>query len=107
YCWWAAASTTKLGLGISKIRRGHASESTFVPLKAFSVASLFVSVTNSAAMASLHSVGLKSVRYSCCYFVFGVKTPNFTVRERSFSREYRMKCICGFLGVFVCLNVID
>ncbi|GFP93527.1 hypothetical protein PHJA_001497100, partial [Phtheirospermum japonicum] len=41
YCRWAAASTAKLGLGISTIRRGHAGESTFMPLKAFSVASLF------------------------------------------------------------------
>ncbi|GFP92977.1 hypothetical protein PHJA_001442000, partial [Phtheirospermum japonicum] len=79
YCWWAAASTTKLGLGISAIRRGHAGESTFMPFKAFSVASLFVGVTASAAVASLHSSGLQSVRYSCCYFVFGVKNPNFTV----------------------------
>ncbi|GFP80996.1 hypothetical protein PHJA_000242900 [Phtheirospermum japonicum] len=107
YCWWAAASTAKLGLGISAIRRGHAGESTFMPFKAFSVASLFVGVAASAAMASLHSFGLQSVRYSCCYFVFGVKNPSFTMSERSFSREYRMKCICGFLGGFVCLSVID
>ncbi|GFQ07367.1 hypothetical protein PHJA_002880800 [Phtheirospermum japonicum] len=48
-----------------------------MPFKAFSVASLFVGVAISAAMASLHSSGLQSVRYSCCYFVFGVKNPNF------------------------------
>ncbi|GFQ05132.1 hypothetical protein PHJA_002657300, partial [Phtheirospermum japonicum] len=79
YCWWAAASTTKLGLGISAIKRGHAGESTFMPFKAFSVASLFVGVAASAAMASLHSSDLQSIRYSCCYFVFGVKNPDFTV----------------------------
>ncbi|GFP83540.1 hypothetical protein PHJA_000497400, partial [Phtheirospermum japonicum] len=50
YCWWAAASTAKLGLGISTIRRAHAGESTFMPFKAFSVASLFVGVAASAAV---------------------------------------------------------
>ncbi|GFP79894.1 hypothetical protein PHJA_000132800, partial [Phtheirospermum japonicum] len=79
YCWWAATSTAKLGLGISAIRRGHTGESTFMPFKAFSVASLFVGVAASAAMASLHSSGLQSVRYSCFYFVFSVKNSNFTV----------------------------
>ncbi|GFP79767.1 hypothetical protein PHJA_000120200 [Phtheirospermum japonicum] len=53
YCWWAAVSTAKLGLGISAIRRGHAGESTFMPFKAFSVASLFVgSLKFSPSMAT-------------------------------------------------------
>ncbi|GFP98877.1 hypothetical protein PHJA_002031600, partial [Phtheirospermum japonicum] len=79
YCWWAAASTAKLGLGISAIKRGRTDESTFMPFKAFSVASLFVGVSASTSMASLRSFDLQSVRYSCCYFVFGVKISNFTV----------------------------
>ncbi|GFQ00067.1 hypothetical protein PHJA_002150700 [Phtheirospermum japonicum] len=50
YLWWAAASTAKLGLGVSAIRRGHAGEFTFMPFKAFSVASLFVGVAASTAV---------------------------------------------------------
>ncbi|GFQ00763.1 hypothetical protein PHJA_002220200, partial [Phtheirospermum japonicum] len=79
YGWWAASSTAKLGLGISTIRRGHAGELTFMPLKAFSVTSFFVSVAAPTAMVSLRSSGLQSVRYSCSYFVFGVKNSNSTV----------------------------
>ncbi|KAL3615542.1 hypothetical protein CASFOL_041203 [Castilleja foliolosa] len=61
YWWWAAASTAQLGLGISAVRRGHAGESPFMPLKAFAVASLFVGAAASAAMASLRFSGLHSV----------------------------------------------
>ncbi|GFP91098.1 hypothetical protein PHJA_001253800 [Phtheirospermum japonicum] len=61
YWWWAAASTAQLGLGISAVRRGHAGESTFMPLKAFAVASLFVGAAASASMATLRFSGLQSV----------------------------------------------
>ncbi|CAL5401301.1 unnamed protein product [Camellia sinensis] len=61
YWWWSAASTAQLALGIKSYRKGFSGDSRFMPLKAFSVASLFVGATASAAVAFLHSSGIHSV----------------------------------------------
>ncbi|KAL7258604.1 hypothetical protein ACSBR1_004677 [Camellia fascicularis] len=62
YWWWSAASTAQLALGIKSYRKGFSGDSRFMPLKAFSVASLFVGATASAAVAFLHSSGIHSRR---------------------------------------------
>ncbi|XP_030962784.1 uncharacterized protein LOC115984044 isoform X2 [Quercus lobata] len=58
HIWWALASAAQLGWAISSFRRGHAGDSHFMPFKAFSVASLFVGATATAAVSVLHVSGI-------------------------------------------------
>ncbi|XP_030961708.1 uncharacterized protein LOC115983455 [Quercus lobata] len=61
HIWWALASAAQLGWAISSFKRGHAGDSHFMPFKAFSVASLFVGATATAAVSVLHVSGIHKV----------------------------------------------
>ncbi|XP_050282416.1 uncharacterized protein LOC126723166 [Quercus robur] len=61
HIWWALASAAQLGWAISSFKRGHAGDSHFMPFKAFSVASLFVGATATAAVSALHVSGIHKV----------------------------------------------
>nr|POE64073.1 hypothetical protein CFP56_08446 [Quercus suber] len=61
HIWWALASAAQLGWAISSFKRGHAGDSHFMPFKAFSVASLFVGATATAAISVLHVSGIHKV----------------------------------------------
>ncbi|KAL3833080.1 hypothetical protein ACJIZ3_007816 [Penstemon smallii] len=62
YWWWGAASTAQLGWGIYVYRKFYAGESRLMPFKAFSVASLIVGASATAAVASLRASGVHSVQ---------------------------------------------
>nr|POE50194.1 hypothetical protein CFP56_73175 [Quercus suber] len=55
------ASAAQLGWAISSFKRGHVSDSHFMPFKAFSVASLFLGATSTAAVSVLHVSGIHKV----------------------------------------------
>ncbi|XP_075643144.1 uncharacterized protein LOC142614500 [Castanea sativa] len=61
HIWWALASAAQLGWAISSFKRGHAGDSHFMPFTAFSVASLFVGATATAAVSVLHVSGIHKV----------------------------------------------
>ncbi|KAF3955523.1 hypothetical protein CMV_019262 [Castanea mollissima] len=70
HIWWALASAAQFGWAISSFKRGHAGDSHFMPFKAFSVASLFVGATATAAVSVLHVSGIHKVRYSLSLWHF-------------------------------------
>ncbi|KAH9604635.1 hypothetical protein KSS87_001578 [Heliosperma pusillum] len=59
--WWYGASAAQLGLGIRAVRIGLRGDSNFMPLKAFSVASLFVGAAASAFFGTLRASGIHKV----------------------------------------------
>nr|POE64074.1 hypothetical protein CFP56_08446 [Quercus suber] len=66
HIWWALASAAQLGWAISSFKRGHAGDSHFMPFKAFSVASLFVGATATAAISVLHVSGIHKIYFATC-----------------------------------------
>ncbi|XP_065633813.1 uncharacterized protein LOC112033849 isoform X1 [Quercus suber] len=80
HIWWALASAAQLGWAISSFKRGHAGDSHFMPFKAFSVASLFVGATATAAVSVLHVSGIHKLSacvYACLkflLFIYGMES---------------------------------
>ena len=72
HIWWALASAAQLGWAISSFKRGHAGDSHFMPFKAFSVASLFVGATATAAVSVLHASGIHKVCFSLSLSLCGI-----------------------------------
>ncbi|KAK3015838.1 hypothetical protein RJ639_005804 [Escallonia herrerae] len=58
--WWWAASFAQLAWGIYSFRKGYSGDSRLMPLKAFSVASLFLGSTATAGVGTLRSSGIHS-----------------------------------------------
>ncbi|XP_057542118.1 uncharacterized protein LOC130820677 [Amaranthus tricolor] len=58
---WAGASIAQLGWGIKSYRKGFSGDSKFMPLKAFSVASLFVGAAATASFGVLRACGIHKV----------------------------------------------
>ncbi|CAO2828728.1 unnamed protein product [Amaranthus hypochondriacus] len=58
---WAGASIAQLGWGIKSYRKGFLGDSKFMPLKAFSVASLFVGAAATASFGVLRACGIHKV----------------------------------------------
>ena len=92
HIWWALASAAQLGWAISSFKRGHAGDSHFMPFKAFSVASLFVGATATAAVSVLHVSGIHKVCFSLSlsvafrgFLVFSISSQGcFIVHFRMF-----------------------
>ncbi|KAK2984494.1 hypothetical protein RJ640_014584 [Escallonia rubra] len=59
--WWWAASFAQLAWGIYSFRKGYSGDSRLMPLKAFSVASLFLGSTATAGVGTLRSSGIHSL----------------------------------------------
>ena len=73
---WAVASAAQVGLGVRSYRKGHAGDSCLMPLKAFTVASLFIGSAASASVFILHANGihgviiiLLSLKFLGCYYL--------------------------------------
>jgi hypothetical protein len=72
---WGVASAAQMGLGVRSYRKGHAGDSCLMPLKAFTVASLFIGSAASASVFILHANGIHGVIIillsfkflGCCY----------------------------------------
>lgn len=58
---WGVASAAQMGLGVRSYRKGHAGDSCLMPLKAFTVASLFIGSAASASVFILHANGIHGV----------------------------------------------
>ncbi|WVZ04899.1 hypothetical protein V8G54_018245 [Vigna mungo] len=56
--WWGVAAAAQMGLGMRSYAKGYAGDSRFMPLKAFTVASLFVGSAASASILLLQSNGI-------------------------------------------------
>lgn len=69
--WWGLASAAQMGLGIRSYVKG-AGDSRLMPLKAFTVASLFIGSAASASILILQSNGINGVLLlllqSLCFF---------------------------------------
>ncbi|XP_014496609.1 uncharacterized protein LOC106758180 isoform X2 [Vigna radiata var. radiata] len=59
--WWGVAAAAQMGLGMRSYAKGYAGDSRFMPLKAFTVASLFVGSAASASVLLLQSNGINGV----------------------------------------------
>ncbi|KMS99964.1 hypothetical protein BVRB_1g018060 [Beta vulgaris subsp. vulgaris] len=59
--WWAIASAAQLGWGIRACKKGYVGNGSLMPLKAFSVASLFVGAAATAAFGALRASGIHTV----------------------------------------------
>lgn len=76
--WWAIASAAQLGWGIRACKKGYVGNGSLMPLKAFSVASLFVGAAATAAFGALRASGIHTVSMMCSFslssfFSFGRK----------------------------------
>ncbi|KAK2360319.1 StAR lipid transfer protein [Trifolium repens] len=58
---WGVASAAQMGLGVRSYIKGHAGDSCLMPLKAFSVASLFIGSAASASIFILQTNGIYGV----------------------------------------------
>jgi hypothetical protein len=74
---WGVASAAQMGLGVRSYIKGHAGDSCLMPLKAFSVASLFIGSAASASIFILQTNGIygvilsfKFLRFYYCNFCF-------------------------------------
>ncbi|XP_042022356.1 uncharacterized protein LOC121769659 [Salvia splendens] len=61
YWFWGSASAVQFWWGVAALKRGYAGNGNLMPLKAFTVASLFVGASTSAAVATLQLSGIRSV----------------------------------------------
>ncbi|XP_027928859.1 uncharacterized protein LOC114185369 isoform X2 [Vigna unguiculata] len=59
--WWGVAAAAQMGLGMRSFAKGYAGDSRFMPLKAFTVASLFVGSAASASVLLLQANGINGV----------------------------------------------
>ncbi|BAT84714.1 hypothetical protein LR48_Vigan03g169900 [Vigna angularis] len=59
--WWGVAAAAQMGLGMRSYAKGYAGDSRFMPLKAFTVASLFLGSAASASVLLLQSNGINGV----------------------------------------------
>lgn len=59
--WWGVAAAAQMGLGVRSFSRGYAGDSRFMPLKAFTVASLFVGSAASTSVLLLQANGIYGV----------------------------------------------
>ncbi|KAK7373473.1 hypothetical protein VNO80_06882 [Phaseolus coccineus] len=60
--WWGVAAAAQMGLGIRSFAKGYAGDSRFMPLKAFTVASLFLGSAASASVLLLQANGINGVQ---------------------------------------------
>lgn len=58
---WGVASAAQMGLGVRSYIKGHAGDSCLMPLKAFTVASLFIGSAASASVLVLQANGIHGV----------------------------------------------
>ncbi|QCE11112.1 hypothetical protein DEO72_LG10g2345 [Vigna unguiculata] len=56
--WWGVAAAAQMGLGMRSFAKGYAGDSRFMPLKAFTVASLFVGSAASTSVLLLQANGI-------------------------------------------------
>jgi len=69
--WWGVAAAAQMGLGMRSFAKGYAGDSRFMPLKAFTVASLFVGSAASTSVLLLQANGINGVLLSLSFhFLF-------------------------------------
>lgn len=59
--WWAAGSAGQLAWAVTAVRRKSNGNPNLMPVKAFGVATLFVSSFACAAVSLLHAAGIRQV----------------------------------------------
>jgi len=69
--WWGVAAAAQMGLGIRSFAKWYAGDLRFMPLKAFTVSSLFLGSASSASVLLLQANGINGVLLSLSFhFLF-------------------------------------
>ncbi|KAL9277286.1 hypothetical protein ACSQ67_025162 [Phaseolus vulgaris] len=63
--WWGVAAAAQMGLGIRSFAKWYAGDLRFMPLKAFTVSSLFLGSASSASVLLLQANGINGGPLLC------------------------------------------
>lgn len=97
YWWWGIASSAQMAAGIGSYRSGYNGDGRFMPLKAFTVASLFVGAGATAFAGFLNLTGIHKVCITHHHHHFHPQLP-LTSSLKSSNDE-----IQGFQGFIICV----